>query len=248
MQRLLLWTVGRFIRWLGPATILSLLLLSTVLGSVAWALAEVVRGPGLGLLLTVAIGGLLLAWSLAAARPVPAWLAAGVMAIVAVEAILWQVGELSGPVWLLSRALAGFLWQLWRWPLAGPPELEPALAPLNLAAAEVGLALSQLVSRLSLWLAALLRGESHFDLPAITAAWALAVAGAAAWAGWGMRRLRQPLLAILPAGALLGTTLAYTLRPIGARPWSWSSSPVSRPIWRLPASPAGFRNFSTLRR
>ncbi len=214
MQRLLLWTVGRFIRWLGPATILSLLLLTTVLGSVAWALAEVVRGPGLGLLLAMAFGGLLLGWLLAAARPVPAWLAAGLIAVVAVEAVLWQVGELSGPVWLLSRALAGFLRQSWRWPLAGPPA--PALAALNLAAAEVGLALSQLVSRLYLWLAALLLGESHFDLPAITAAWALAVAGAAAWAGWGMRRLQQPLLAVLPAGTLLGTTLAYTLRPIGA--------------------------------
>ena len=119
---------------------------------------------------------------------------------------------MSGPAWRLTGPLAGFLRQLWRWPLAGPPEL----APLDLAAAEVGLALNQLLSRLSLWLAALLRGESHYDLLVITAAWALAVAGAAAWAGWGMRRLRQPLLAVLPAGALLGTTLAYTLRPVGA--------------------------------
>lgn len=91
-QRLLVWLVSRLIRWLGPATLLSLALLAAALGSVAWALAEVVRGPGLGLLLAMAFGGLLLGWLLAAARPVPAWLAAGLIAVVAVEAVLWHVG------------------------------------------------------------------------------------------------------------------------------------------------------------
>jgi len=74
--RLITWTVGPLIRWLGLSTILSLSLLLIALGSAAYALANVVRGPGLGLLLSVTVAGLLLGWLLAAARPVPGWLAA----------------------------------------------------------------------------------------------------------------------------------------------------------------------------
>jgi transglutaminase-like putative cysteine protease len=62
-------------------------------------------------------------------------------------------------------------------------------------------------------LAALGGEEAAFDLAAATLAWGLAVWAVSAWAGWAARRTGRPLLAVLPATALLGTALSFVRQP-----------------------------------
>ncbi len=210
--RLITWTVSPLIRWLGWSTILSLGLLFIALGSAAYALAEVVRGPSLSWLLPVTAAGLLLGWFLAAARPLPAWLAALVIFSLSLEAMLWRVGRLGDSVIALVSGLAGLPRQLWTWPVEPLPAINPVIGP----ATDLWLGLSIIANRGLTWALALAYGQPIFDPVAITLVWSLALIWVAAWAGWGVRRLNHPLLALAPAGALLATTLAYALRQTGS--------------------------------
>lgn len=202
--RLIKWLIRR----LGAHTVLSLLLLAIGLGSVAWALANGIRGPGLGLLLSLALGGVLLGWSLAAARPVPGWLAAVVIFILGTEAIIFRVGQLGPLVAGVGQHLANLAGQLGQIPRNGWPNLWP----LGLALSQLGAALLTLANRMLSWGVALAANESAFDPVVTTIIWSLAVWGVSTWAAWCTRRFERPLLAMAPAGALLVTTLAYTLR------------------------------------
>ena len=72
--------LGWIVRRLGVQTLLSVALLLVTLGSVVLGLVEVVRGLEAGLLLPVAVSGVLMGWVLAKS-PLPGWLG-GVLALV----------------------------------------------------------------------------------------------------------------------------------------------------------------------
>jgi transglutaminase-like putative cysteine protease len=80
--------------------------------------------------------------------------------------------------------------------------------------AEVGAAFNTLSSRLLAWSGALYKGDPVFDPVVVALVWSVAIWIVSSWAGWGVRRLERPLLALAPAGTLLITTLAYTSRQI----------------------------------
>ncbi len=199
------------IRWLGWWTLLALVLLSIALGSVAYALAEVIRGLALGLLLPVTMVGLVLGWSLAAAKQLPGWLAGVIMFILGVEAIVVRVGRLGETIVAVIRSLVNLAWQAWLWPWQGRPDGTPSM----LALIALWTDLSTLLTRLWDWGLGLVTGQPTFDPVATTLAWSLALGAGAAWAGWAVRRLNHPLLALAPIGALLATTLAYALDQVG---------------------------------
>lgn len=200
MKRLLVWLVDR----VGLGTLLSLVLLLVVLGSVALGLADVVRGLDAGLLLTVAGPGLLIGWGLAIS-PLPGWLGGIVAFGLGAEAVVLRVGRLGGGLLSLLRTLVHLTWELWWQPLHGMPDGGPVL----LALVELWSGVSTLLTRLYHWSLALALGEAAFDPVAVALVWSLTLWLLAVWAGWWVRRRDRPLQAVAPAGALLGASLFY---------------------------------------
>jgi transglutaminase-like putative cysteine protease len=202
--------INRLIRRVGSQTLLSLLLLLVALGSVAVTLADTVRELDLLPVLLLTVGGLLLGWGLAAAWPVPGWLAAILSFVLGAEAIVLWIGRLDRNVAMVGQSLANLAWQLWRWPLAGAPDVASLAPPL----AQLWIDLTRLTGPVAAWFTALAGDKPAFDPLATALIWSLAVWAVSVWAGWSMRRLERPLLAMLPAGALLATTLAHTLKQV----------------------------------
>jgi transglutaminase-like putative cysteine protease len=198
--------INWFIDKIGLRTLLALLLLFVALGTMIWTLAGIVRGLGLELLLFTVFWGALLGWGLAAWRPIPGWLAGFLALILGVEAIVVRVGQLGGILLALGQHLISLAWQIWRWPLDGQPDP----SPLGPAWLELEAGLSTLLARGLAWTTALANGEPAFDPVTTTLIWSLVLWGISVWAGWGIRRLEQPLAALAPTGALLATTLAYS--------------------------------------
>ncbi len=199
---LVIWLTRR----LKASTWFSLLLLLLALGSVAVGLSNAVRGLDLGLLLPLAMAGVGLSWGLARIKPVPAWLAALVLLILGVELVIVRVGALVERLLTLWLVVLNLGWQTYLWPVAGPPNLAPLWQTLT----ELTAAVSALLTRLWVWLAAIYSGQPVVDPVSIALLWSLALWLTAAWAGWWVRRRFQALPGLTPAGILLALTLAYT--------------------------------------
>jgi len=200
--------VARFLAWivrrLGVQTLLSLALLLVALGSVALGLADAVRGLDAGLLLPVAVCGVLMGWVLAKS-PLPGWLGSVLAFVLGAEAGLVRVGRLGSPLMALLRALAELAWGGFRWPLDGPPD---GMA-VALTLAELGTGVGTLLIRVRDWSLALVRGQGAFDPVAAALVWGLGLWMAAVWAGWAVRRCNRAWQAIAPGCALLAITLSY---------------------------------------
>jgi transglutaminase-like putative cysteine protease len=213
MKRPLIW----LIRCLGPETLISVTLLLVVLGSVALGLADTIRSLDAGVLLPMALLGLLLGWGLAKS-PLPGWLGGLVALGLGIEVIFLRVGRLGGPLMVLLRALVAglaglvefIIWGGWRLSQPGRQlSTLPDGTPILPALGELWADVSTLLVRLRDWVWAWVMGESTFDLAAAAIAWGLVLWAVAAWAGWWVRRRDQPLPGIVPAGLLLGITLFF---------------------------------------
>jgi hypothetical protein len=163
-----------------------------------------VQAVDLNLLLPMAIFGLLLGWGLAA-LPWPGWPAGGIILGFGVIVVLGRIGRLDGVLLALLGALLQLAWDAWHWPRLGPPDSAAVLSLL----ATLGQQLNTLVSRLWGWLIGLVLAEPTFDPVAVALVWSLGMWLVAAWAGWLVRRRDHPILALLPAGALLVISQAY---------------------------------------
>ena len=200
-QDLLLRTVGWTVNRLGLVTILAAALLMTALGSVVFGMAEVVRGQDFGLLLAFSILGLILAWILARSRlSGPAAgvliLAAGFLLVVA------RIGRLEGPSFALIEAWIRVILHGWPWNHA---DWTPFLRSLM----DLWEPLRALQERLALWGRGLFGGESVIDPASTALVWGWIFWAVSAWAGWSVRRWREPFLGALPAGALLAGSLNF---------------------------------------
>lgn len=213
MIRLLL---AWLIRWLGVKTILVITWLFLALGSVALGLVDSVRGLDAWLLLPVAALGLLLGWGLAKS-PLPGWMAGMVALALGVEIILVRVARLAGPLTALLQALLDaligllvfFFWGFWRMHLTDWPNNLPDPMPILVAWRELLADTGIVLVRLWNWLWALALGQPAADLVAIAIIWSLVLGGSVTWAGWWARRRNQPLVGMLPPGALLSACLFF---------------------------------------
>ena len=200
--------VARFLGWivrrLGMQTLLSLLLLVVAVGSVTLGLSDSVRGLDVGLLLPVAVSGVLVGRVLAKS-PLPGWLGGILAFVLGAEAGLIRVGRLGGLVMALLRSLADLAREGLGWPLEGPPDGMPVV----LALAELGTGVSTLLTRVCDWFLALTKGQAAFDPVATALVWSLSLWMVAVWAGWAVRRRERTIQGIAPAGALLAITLSY---------------------------------------
>lgn len=206
LPKLLTWLIHR----IGIRQLLTLALLIFAVGNVAATLSEVVRGISLAMLLTIAVSSILLAWLLAAAKPVPDWLAALVIAILGIEAVGLYLGGLDDDLFAVVQNLVALAVQFGQNPLNGLPDTAAAVQSISVfwtGAVTVAI-------RTATWFLALFSNQSVFDPVIVTMVWSLAVWGVSAWAAWFIGRRNKPLLAMLPPGALLVVTLANTVGPM----------------------------------
>ncbi|MCB9100871.1 MAG: transglutaminase domain-containing protein [Anaerolineales bacterium] len=199
----------RFLRWiinrLGWYTCLTWLLLGAAQISLAYTLAAAIRELTVGLLLPAALIGLLAGWGLGAAKRVPAWLGLTILVILGVELALVQVGRLGGSLLVVGQSSITLTRQIWQQPLTMPNDL----TSLSDSIKSLWQTVSVLGIRLWDWIAALASGDPVYDPVATALLWSFALWSVSVWAGWAVRRIERPLLAITPAGVFLAATLAY---------------------------------------
>ncbi len=212
--------LSRILPKIGLWTLLQVTLLLAALSCVVFGLAGVTRDLDVGLLLSMAAMGALLSW-LAARTRLRAPLAALLALLWGVAFLLVRVGRLEGDLFAVWRGAAMTVWQVARWAFADPRPAHLFSGPLPdwrlvpLALTQLTTDVATLVGRASDWLQALRVGQPAFDPAAAALVWGMALWLVSVWAAWLVRRYRQPILGLLPAGALLTYNLYYT----GARPY-----------------------------
>ena len=184
--------------------------LLAALATLALGLTNLVRELEPWLLLSMAIFGLWVGWSLARSR-LSGWVSGILGLFLGGMVVFIRVGRLGGLLLALIRALLHLGWSTLRWPQVGPPDLSPLLT----VALTLRQDLDTLLTRLSTWIVGLLTNNPAFDPAAIALVWGLTIWSVSLWAGWLVRRHNQPLPALMPAGALL----AVSLFAITAKPW-----------------------------
>jgi transglutaminase-like putative cysteine protease len=214
---LLVRSLGWLVRRLGPRTLLVLSLLLVALGSVAFGLADAIRGLDAGLLLPVAMLGLLFGWGLAKS-PLPGWMAGLAALGLGIEVIFLRVGRLGGRLLAVLHALvestfslvALLIWEPWRLGGSGwAPSDPPDGAPIWMAFARLSADINTILVRLRIWALAVVEGEPAYDLVAVALGWSVVLWTVAVWASWFVRRRDQPLTSMTPAGVLLGGSLFF---------------------------------------
>ena len=205
---------GRLLRWIirfiGGLTLLRLLLLSLTLLSAGTGLIAVITHIHPDWLLISIFFALLAGWLLGRSK-LPGW-ASGLAALAfGLAWLLLSVGQISAPLDLLLLALQPILRTLL---LRIPPELGPFLN----AWAMFTRSLLGLSDRFMLWLRNAGSGRQVVD-PGITSlVWGVALWSVSVWAAWWLRRREALGLALLPATALLTSTIYYTNSKNGL-PW-----------------------------
>ncbi|MDQ4077753.1 MAG: DUF3488 and transglutaminase-like domain-containing protein [Chloroflexota bacterium] len=185
--------VNRFFAWLlrryGMGGLLALGLLLILVASVTLGLAAVTRGLDKRFLLGIAALGVWVGWELAR-QEIPTWLGLGAA---------FSLGLGGSIVWVgrLDKSLLG-LFHTWRVPWTEHP-LATLLTDVTI-----------LLIRTRDWALALIGGEPGYDPVVVAMVWSLLLWSVAAWAGWSLRRYDQPLVTVLPGGALLLLTLSYS--------------------------------------
>lgn len=200
----------RLLNHIGWHTLLSLLLLTIFLSSMSYALSDMLREAEPEWFIFVALAGMFLGWVLAAAEPVPGRLAALLSIILGVELVILQVGNLIRPLVEIGQSLVTLGRQLYPWSV----NVNIADTALPLQLTELWLILNALFIRLWNWFAALPTSGPTFDPIVTLILWSLVLWGVSVWAAWGIRRLERPLLAIIPAGTILATAVAFSLKQI----------------------------------
>ncbi len=196
--------VQRLARQVGSQTVPSLLLLYVALYSVTHGLGAVVRGLDVGRLMGVAVLALLAGWWLARLAVRPWWLATLCAVVLGVAITLVVVGQLGDELATVGQAALAMAF--WPWRAAGWPDMAPLLNPLN----TLLIGIETLFVRLLVWLVSVAQGKTAYDPVAVALVWNAAVWAVAVWAGWAVRRGRRPLLAVVPALALLSVVAFYT--------------------------------------
>jgi transglutaminase-like putative cysteine protease len=173
---------------------------------VARGLVEVVHGLEPSLLSNMVFFGAMTGWILAL-TPVSGWTASLIGLLTAILAVLLRIGRIGPELFTLFRNMVEF--RTWiRWWAIDPQTLD--WTPITVALTDLKDSINVMLIRGRDWVLALANGEPMFDPVSTALAWSLAIWIVAVWAGWVVRRRKQPLIALIPAGVLLGTTLAFT--------------------------------------
>jgi transglutaminase-like putative cysteine protease len=197
------------IRKIGLFTLISLGLLAVLLVSLILPLSGIVRQLDSTQLFITGVIALLTGWAVARTR-LHIFLSLPLGAATGILYLTLRIGGLGQEAIEVITSLNTITASLLRWV---PTQDLPDLTPLSDALFNFLSGANVLYLRIGQWLERLMRGSALFDPAAASMAWALAIWLIAYWAGWCTRGLKQPLAAVLPAGVLLGSSLAVARGP-----------------------------------
>ena len=199
----------RSIRWgvhkIGGYTLITVLLLAAIIGSIATNLAANIRDIDGGIFVLTSILALLCGWILARTS-FPGWItviwatAAGVATLVITKTDFFNNSlELSRAVvkWVQKLSQQGF------------DEPLPDASAILTASRDIGVEINSLILNLTDWTTSLLQQKTIHDPISVYLVWVMGMWGAAVWAGWAVRRRKQPLLAVLPAGVIFASSMSF---------------------------------------
>jgi transglutaminase-like putative cysteine protease len=186
--------------------LLSLVLTLVALNIVAHGLAGIVRGLDSSLLSNLVLYGTLTGWILALV-PLTGWLTSCFTFLIAVSGVFLRIGRIVPALMALLHNLyeVGEAIQKWE-----PGRITPDWTPVVLSFENLTESIYVLLTRVGDWFLAITKGAPFYDPVAAAFIWGLALWVIAAWAGWFVNRRKQPLSALVPAGVILGTTLAFS--------------------------------------
>ncbi len=200
----------RFVIWAGLANLTTLLLMWTVLGSLVSGLGASIVGLDLWPLFIMGWVGVLLGWFLTRSRLNEGKVGSLFVASGFLVSTLW-IARLGKP--LVNLMLAGVYWFIQALRLESRTwEALYGLDTTTLrdAWSVFGQASLTVISRIAGWFQALTTGRPEYDPLVVQLILALAVWLVSGWIEWWTQRRNQPLIAALPAGALLAVFLAYS--------------------------------------
>jgi len=200
------------IRRLGVTTLLSLLLLGLVLGSVANGLAGMIRDLDTRPFWLVIAGGVLFGWLLAKS-PLPGWLATPAAIMFGAGALFVQVGRLGTDFLSVVKVYLKLSGEVWQATKAAPHTWNTVdTFPLQQAFQPLVDGFNVLFLRARHWVEAIAAGGGGFDPIAAALVWGGGLWIATVWAAWFVRRHDRVFVGIFPASALYAFMLYYTGR------------------------------------
>jgi transglutaminase-like putative cysteine protease len=183
-------------------TLIILAVLLAALSSVLVGLASVSDDLDVGLLLAVTVVGVLIGWVMAGSR-LPGWAAGILTFLVGLVITLVSVGNLADELIALLRGVFSLPWQFLHWLFTG---LSPDWASVLSALPRLGGELEALAVRWGNWALTAIDGNPIYDPASAALTWGIGLWPVIAWSGWRLRR-HQPVLSLVPAGAVLVITL-----------------------------------------
>ncbi len=174
---------------------LLLLLVAIALGSVLNGLSLVLATFALIEMIGITLLGLIISWLLAKSSW-SGWRVTGLLTVLGLIVIFSQIDPLTNELLNLGQSFLS--------------------SDISLSSSEqsnLTELLTTIITRYTTWIEALWSDNPNFDPMVTTSIWHSLLWGIAAWAGWGVRRQANPLLALAPAGTLLVITMAHTNKP-----------------------------------
>ena len=198
----------RSISWalnkIGIFNIVTLLLLSIVLGSLTYGLQTAVPILRDYSLILYTFLGLLTGWMFARLK-YSTWIFTFLSASIGMCIILIDLAQLLSPLTYLSREALNVLYQTLLSPWNKPPDISILLLLLS----DTNHKLTEVLFATYRWVQAVISNQAFIRSSGSIFFWMLALWAFSVWAGWAVRRLNKPILAILPAGILLASILNY---------------------------------------
>ncbi len=199
----------RSIRWgvhkIGGYTLITILLLVAIIGSIATNLAANIRDIDGGIFVLTTILALLFGWILARTS-FPGWKAAIWATAVGAATLVITKTDIFNNSLELSRAVVKWVQKFAQ---QGFDEPLPDAGTILTISRVIGVEINSLLLNLADWTTALLQQETIRDPISIYLVWGMVMWWAAVWAGWVVRRRKQPLLAILPAGVIFASSMSF---------------------------------------
>ncbi len=201
--------LSRLIKWLihkiGLPTLLTIGLLLVVVSSTTAGLGRIVRGLQDFHLLPLVIFGLLFGWWLARSR-LSARSAAALGFVIGLIVLMFHIGQQYHQLGVLAANIIHYSREGWFWQVDWTPV---SIAMNDLLSGLI----APLIQSLT-WLTKIIQGETATNRVASAVLWSISLYISAFWAGWVIRRKRNPLVGVLPAASLLAISLNY----VRARP------------------------------
>ncbi len=200
--RMLTWSHKK----LGTRTILSLGLLIGIMTSVNFGLTEVVTGlkGEQTWLWFLSLLGAATGWWLCRHR-ISLWFGAFLSLFAGFILLLIHSGNLLPYLWSLGRGVIYIIWTL----MLEDSISQQAISAFMFAWQEFVSAASAIIYPLWEWITTLWLGHPDYNQTGAIFTWSLGIWMLAIWGSWGIRRYENPVLAVLPAGIVLGGSLAY---------------------------------------